>query len=161
MQPGQSGLQARPLIFNNLQTVSRLSNGLSDIVGTESIGSSSPRPPHQSILAKGDHYLLIFWRQNPFRGTPRMWRPYILVVLAATSFYLLTFLFFGNRDRMRRGQQAPIDKYIPSLSPLVQHTLQFLFLLVFLLAVFPQLFSKLASLLRGFLQPASLARRQK
>ena len=75
MQPGQSGLQARPLIFNNLQTVSRLSNGLSDIVGTESIGSSSPRPPHQSILAKGDHYLLIFWRQNPFRGTPRMWRP--------------------------------------------------------------------------------------
>jgi hypothetical protein len=114
-----------------------------------------------SILAKGNHYLLIFWRRNPFRKTPRMWRPYVLVALAATSFYLLTFLFFGNRDRMRRGQQAPIDKYIPSLSPLVQHTLQFLFLLVFLLAVFPQLFSKLASLLRGFLQSASLARRQK
>ena len=90
-----------------------------------------------------------------------MWRPYILVVLAATSFYLLTFLFFGNRDRMRRGQQAPIDKYIPYLSPLVQHTLQFLFLLAFLLAVFPQLFSKLATLLRGFLQSASLAKRRK
>jgi hypothetical protein len=114
-----------------------------------------------SILGKGDDYLLLFWRQNEFRRSPRMWRTYVLVALAVTSFCLLTFLFFGSRERMRHGQQAPIDKYIPSLSPLVQHTLQFLFLLVFLLAVFPQLFSKLASLLRGFLQSASLARRQK
>jgi NhaP-type Na+/H+ and K+/H+ antiporter len=81
--------------------------------------------------------------------------------LAVASFYLITLLFFGNRGGMRRGQQAPIDEYIPSLSPLVQHTLQLFFLLALLLAVFPQLFSKLASLLRGFLQSASLARRQK
>ena len=90
-----------------------------------------------------------------------MWRTYVLVTLAVVSFYLLMFLFFGNRGRMRRGQPTPIDKYIPPLSPLVQHTLQFLFLLAFLLVVFPQLFSKLATLLRGFLQSASLAKRRK
>jgi hypothetical protein len=110
------------------------------------------------VLSKGDHYLLLFWRQNAFRRSPRMWPTYVLGALAVASLYLLMFLFFGN---MRRGQRAPIDKYLPSLSPLVQHTLQLLFLLAFLLAVFPQLFSKLTVLLRGLLQSASLARRQK
>jgi len=90
-----------------------------------------------------------------------MWPTYVLGALAVASLYLITLLFFGSRGNMRRGQQPPIDKYIPSLSPLVRHTLQLLFLLLFLLAIFPQLFSKLASLLRGFLQSASLARRQK
>jgi hypothetical protein len=113
------------------------------------------------VLGKDDHYLLLFWRQNALRRSPRMWRIYVLGALAVVSFYLLMFLFFGNRERMRHGQQAPIDKYIPHLSPLVQHTLQFLFLLAFLLAVFPQLFSKLAILWRGFLQSTSLARRRK
>jgi hypothetical protein len=113
------------------------------------------------VLSKGDHYLLLFWRQNAFRRSPRVWPTYVLGVLAAASLYLLALLFFGNRGGMRRGEQAPIDKYIPSLSPLVQHTLQLLFLLAFLLAVFPQLSSKLASLLRRFLQSASLARRPK
>jgi hypothetical protein len=62
---------------------------------------------------------------------------------------------------MRRGEQASIDRYIPSFSPPVQHTLQFLFLLALLFAIFPQFFSKSASLLRGFFQSTSLARRQK
>jgi hypothetical protein len=110
-----------------------------------------------AVLGKGDHYLLLFWRRN----APRMWRTYVLFALAVASFCLLTLIFFGNRGGMMRGQQAPIDKYIPSLSPLVQRALQLLFLLAFLFAVFPQLFSKLASLLRRFLQSASLARRQK
>ena len=92
------------------------------------------------VLGKGDHYLLLFWRQNALRRSPQMWRTYVLVTLAGVSFYLLAFVFFGNRGRMRRGEPAPIDKYIPPLSPLVQHTLQFLFLLAFLLAVFPQFF---------------------
>lgn len=113
------------------------------------------------VLSKGDHYLLLFWRQNAFRRSPRVWPTYVLGVLAAASLYLLALLFFGNRGGMRRGERAPIDKYIPSLSPLVQHTLQLLFLLTFLLAVFPQLSSQLASLLRRFLQSASLARRPK
>jgi hypothetical protein len=113
------------------------------------------------ILREGDHYLLLFCHQNTFRRSPRIWPTYVLGALAAASLYLLTLFFFNNRGGMRRGQQTPIDKYIPSLSPLVQHTLQLLFLVAFLLAVFPQLFSKLASLLRGFLQSASLARRQK
>lgn len=113
------------------------------------------------VLSKGDHYLLLFWRQNAFRRSPRVWPTYVLGVLAAASLYLLALLFFGNRGGMRRGERAHIDKYIPSLSPLVQHTLQLLFLLTFLLAVFPQLSSQLASLLRRFLQSASLARRPK
>lgn len=123
-----------------------------------------------SVLSKGDHYLLVFWRQNalsskppvsmPAGKSPRMWPTYVALALALASVFSLLFLF-GNRRGMRRGEQAPIDKYIPSLTPVVQHALQLLFLLGFLLAVFPQLFSKLASLLRGFLQSALLARRQK
>jgi hypothetical protein len=113
------------------------------------------------VLSKGDHYLLLLWRQNTFKKSPRMWPTYVLGALAVASLYLLAFLFFGNRRGMRRGEQTPIDKYLPSLSPLVQHTLQLLFLLALIFAVFPQLYSKLASLLRGFLQSASLARRQK
>jgi hypothetical protein len=114
-----------------------------------------------AVLSKGDHYLLLFWRQNALSRSPRTWPTYVLGALALASLYLLTLLFFGGGGRRRRGEQAPIDKYLPSLSPLVQHTLQIFFLLAFLLAVFPQLLSKLASLLRGFLQSAALARRQK
>ena len=62
---------------------------------------------------------------------------------------------------MTRGEQVPIDRYIPSLSPPVEHTLHLLFLLALLFAIFPQLFFKLASLLRGFLQSTPLDRRQK
>jgi hypothetical protein len=113
------------------------------------------------VLSKGDHYLLLFWRQNTFRNSPRMWRTYLLVALAGASLWLLMLFFFGNKGGMRRGQQAPIDKYLPSLSPMVQHTLQVLFLLAFLFAVFPQLSSKLVGLFRGLLESTALARRQK
>jgi len=113
------------------------------------------------ILNKGDHYLLLFWRQNKFRKSPRMWPTYVLGVLATAGLWLLVLFVFGTRGGMMRGERAPVDKYIPSLSPLVQHTLQCLFLLALLFAVFSRLYSKLASLLRGFLQSASLARRQK
>jgi hypothetical protein len=112
-----------------------------------------------AVLSKGDHYLLLFWRQKGLRRSPRMWGTYLLSVLGVASFYLLAFFFFGNRGRLKRGQQAPIDKYISPVSPLVQHALQLLFLLAFLLVAFPQLFSKLASLLRGL--STSLARRKK
>jgi hypothetical protein len=113
------------------------------------------------VLSKGDHYILLFWRQNAFRKSPRIWLTYVLVVLVAASMYALILFVFGSRRTMRLGQAAPVDKYIPQLSPAIQHTLQALFLLAFVLAAFPQLFSKLAALLRGFLQSASLARRQK
>jgi hypothetical protein len=113
------------------------------------------------VLSEGDHYLLLFWRQNMFGGPPRMWPTYVLGALSVASLCLLAFLFFGNRRGLRRGEGAPIDKYIPSFSPLFQHSLQVLLLLALLFAVFPQLFFKLAGLLRGFLQSASLARRQK
>jgi hypothetical protein len=110
------------------------------------------------VLSEGDHYILLFWRQNAFSKSLRMWPTYLLGALAVISFGLvLHFFFFGNR----RSGGPPVNKYIPSLSPLVQHTLQAIFLLGFLFAVFPQLFSKLASLLRVFLQSAALARRQK
>jgi hypothetical protein len=112
------------------------------------------------VLGKGDHYILLFWRQNPFRSSPRMWPTYVLGALAVVGLYLLGLLFFGSR-RVWHGEQTPADKYIPTLSPLVQHTLQLLFLLALLLAAFPQLTSKLARPLRGFFRSAALARRRK
>lgn len=113
------------------------------------------------VLSKGDHYILLFWRQNPFSKSPRMWRTYLLTVLAVGLFLLVSHFLFGNRGGMRRGEQAPIDRYIPPMSPFVQHTLQLLFLLVLLFAIFPQLFSKLDGFLRRFFQSTSSARRQK
>jgi hypothetical protein len=112
------------------------------------------------VLSRGDHYILLFWRQNPFIRSPRMWPTYLLGALATVSLYLLTF-FIGNRGGMRRGEQAPVDKYIPTLSPLVQHTLQLLFLLALLFAIFPQLFSKLTGFLQRFVQSTSPARRRR
>ena len=61
----------------------------------------------------------------------------VLGVLAAAGLWLLVLFFFGTRGGMMRGERAPVNKYIPSLSPLVQHTLQCLFLLALLFAVFP------------------------
>jgi|SRR5208282_3458382 len=113
------------------------------------------------VLSRGDHYILIFWRQNPFSRSPRMWPTYLLGILAVGLFLLVSFFLFGNRGGMRRGQQAPIDRYIPTMSPFVQHTLQLLFLLVLLFAIFPQLFPKLAGFLRRFFQSTSSAQRQK
>jgi hypothetical protein len=74
----------------------------------------------------------------------------MFLALSLPSAYIcFTLLFFGNRGGMRRGQQVPIEKYIPSLSPLLQHSLQLIFLSALVLAVFPQLFSKLASSCAG------------
>jgi hypothetical protein len=36
------------------------------------------------VLSEGDHYLLLFWRQNTFRRSPRIWPPYVLGALAAS-----------------------------------------------------------------------------
>jgi hypothetical protein len=89
------------------------------------------------VLSKGDHYILLFWRQNKFRKSPRTWPTFVLGALAVASLSLLVYLFFGNRGQMRHGEPAPLDKYIPSLSPMAQHSLQALFVLTFLFAVFP------------------------
>ena len=57
---------------------------------------------------------------------PRIGEPgkfaYVLGVLAAAGLWLLVLFFFGTRGGMMRGERAQFDKYIPSLSPLVQHT---------------------------------------
>ncbi|SRR6266568_6377982 len=113
------------------------------------------------VLSKGDHYILLFWRQNRFRKSPRIWVTCVLGALAVIGLYSLALFLFGNRRGIRTGESAPVDKYIPALNPLLQHILQILFLLTLVFAVFPQLFSKLARMLRGFFQSASLARRQK
>jgi hypothetical protein len=113
------------------------------------------------VLSKGDHYILLFWRQNAFQRFPRMWPTYVLGALAFAVLYSLGLFFFGIRGGVRRGEQAPADKYIPTLSRPVQHTLQLLFLLALLLAAFPQLTSKLTRPLRGFFRSAASARRRK
>lgn len=118
-----------------------------------------------SVLRKGDHYVLLFWRQKASRRSPRIRRIYVLVILGSASLYVVLIFFFGFGGRGRHGEQSPIDKYIPALNPFTQHALQLLYLLVFLLtvlvAVFPQSFSKLTNMLRRFLRSAALARRQK
>ena len=111
------------------------------------------------VLSRGDHYILLFWR--PFRKSPRMWPTYVLFVLGAVGVYSLVLFFFGVRGGRVRGGPAQVDKYIPTLSPVVQHTLQLLFLVVLAFAIFPQLFSKLVGLLARRLQSTSSARRQK
>jgi hypothetical protein len=100
------------------------------------------------VLGKGDHYILLFWRQKTFKKSPRMWPTYVLGALAAVSLYFLVLFVFGSKGSVRRGEQSPLDRYVPALTPMAQHILQLFLLLVFLFAVFPQLFSKLAALVR-------------
>jgi hypothetical protein len=78
------------------------------------------------VLSEGDHYILLFWQKNAFSRSPQMWPTYLLGACAVTGLCLVLHFFFGNR---RSGGQAPVNNYIPTLSPLVQHTLQLLFLL--------------------------------
>jgi hypothetical protein len=67
------------------------------------------------VLSRDHYILLLFWRQNAFIRSQRM--VYLLGVLVAISRYLLTLFLFGKRAGMRRGEQAAVDKYIPTLSP--------------------------------------------
>jgi len=117
------------------------------------------------VLSKGDHYILLFWRQNPFGRSPRMWSTYILIAFAGAGTSFLLFFFFGFRGSGRLGQggpvHAPADKYLQGLSPWIQHALQILLLLAILFTGFPQLLSKPARVLRGYFQSTALARRRK
>ena len=61
------------------------------------------------VLSKGDHYLLLFWRQNKRRKSPRMWPTYLLSVLVAISLCLLKLFLFGNLGAMQRGEQLPVE----------------------------------------------------
>ena len=113
------------------------------------------------VLSQGDHYILLFWRQNPFAKSPRNWPTYILGALAVAVLILFLHFFFGGKSALRPGQPAPVDRYLAPLSPLVQHILQFLFLLGLLFAIFPQLLSKLGELFPYSSQSTSLFRKRK
>jgi hypothetical protein len=117
------------------------------------------------VLSKGDHYILLFWRQNAFGRSPRMWSTYIVIAIAIAGMYSLLFFFFGFGHRGRFGDsapvQAPADRYMQALSPWAQHTLQLLFVLALLFAGFPQLLSRPAGALRSYFQSAAWARRRK
>ncbi len=89
------------------------------------------------VLQKSDHYILVFWRQPALHRSPRSWPLYVAGCLAAAGLYALTLFFFGSRRNMRRGEPAPIDRYIPALSPAFQRALQFIFLLMIVFAIFP------------------------
>lgn len=99
------------------------------------------------VLSKGDHYILLFWRRNPFARPQRSWPTYVLGALAAAVVIFLMRFFFGNKSGRRPGG-APVDKYIPLLSPTVQHLLQLLFVLALLFAVFPQISLIVSGLLK-------------
>jgi hypothetical protein len=111
------------------------------------------------ILSKGDHYILVFWSSSSPGKSLRIWRTYVFGALAAAGLLaLMLFLFGGNT---RRGQPAPADKYIPAFSPLIQHTLQTLFVIALVLAIFPGLLYKLTNLIQRVVRPTSLSQRQK
>ena len=118
------------------------------------------------VLSKGDHYILLFWRQKTIGRFPRIWSTYVLIALAIAVMSLLSFFFFGSflgrgRVGIWRPIKVPADKYFSALSPWAQHSLQLLFLLALFFAWFPQLLSKPARALRGYFQSAVLARRRK
>jgi len=110
------------------------------------------------VLNAGDHYILVFWRRNPFRKSAGVWPTYALGALAIAAMFLLTHFLFGNK---RRGGRAPVDNYLPVLSPAVQHILQLLFLLALVFAIFPQIRSRLTGALQRVFRSASSAQRQK
>ena len=98
------------------------------------------------LLHKGDHYILVFCKQ-PNQSKPwGNWTFQIFGAFAALGLYLLSLVFFGSKGNLRRGEPAPIERFFPALSPLVQHILQFLFLLLLFLAFFPKLYSKFVNL---------------
>ena len=98
------------------------------------------------VLGKGDHYILLFWKQPKSNKSWQNGTIYVLAGLAAIGLYLLLFFLFGSRRNLRHGERAPIEKFIPAVSPPVQHILQFLFLLLLFLAIFPKFFSKFVNL---------------
>ena len=51
-----------------------------------------------SRLSQGDHYILLFWRQNPFAKSPRNWPTYILGALAVAVLILFLHFFFGGKS---------------------------------------------------------------
>jgi hypothetical protein len=97
------------------------------------------------VLGKGDHYILVFCNQQKPSNSWQNAKFYMLSGFTAISLFLLIFFFFGSKGGLRRGEPAPIEKLIPALSPPTQHILQFLFLLLVFLVVFPKLFSKFVS----------------
>jgi len=99
------------------------------------------------VLRKGDHYILVLWKQPEPGKSWRAFPPHLVGVFAAIGLYSLLLFFFGSRGHLRRGEPAPIDRYIPMLSPPAQHILQFLFLLIIVLTFLPKLTSKFSSLL--------------
>jgi hypothetical protein len=113
------------------------------------------------ILGKGDHYILVFWSQSPSGKSPRIWPTYVFGALAAAGLFALILFLFGSKDRTRRGEPAPADKYLPEFSPLIQHTLQTLFLIALVLAIFPGLLYKLRNLIQRLVRPTSPKQLQK
>jgi hypothetical protein len=98
------------------------------------------------VLRKGDHYILMFCKQpNPSKPWGS-WIFQIFGAFAVLGLYLLLFFFFGSRGNLRRGEPAPIERLFPALSPLIQHLLQFIFLLLLFLAFVPKIYSKFVNL---------------
>jgi hypothetical protein len=98
------------------------------------------------VLRKGDHYILVFCKQpNPSKSW-RSWTFQLFGAFAVLGLYLLLLFFFGSRGNLRRGEPAPVERFFPALSPLIQHVLQFLFLLLLFLAFFPKIYSTFVNL---------------
>ena len=94
------------------------------------------------VLRKGDHYILMLAHQSGSSLITKNWPTYVLAGFTMAGFATLIHFVFGSGRNRRHGEPAPIDRYIASPGPAVQHALQILFLILVVLAIFPQLFFK-------------------
>ena len=94
------------------------------------------------VLRKGDHYILMLAHQPGSSLITKNWPTYVLAGFTIAGFATLIHFVFGSGRNRRHGELAPIDRYIAPPGPAVQHTLQILFLILVVLAIFPRLLFK-------------------
>lgn len=104
-------------------------------------------------LRKGDHYIVVMLGSARVPGTGSQWVFYVAAILGVALFYSLMLFVFGSR---KRSQPAPIDKYLPALSPTAEHVMQALFVLILVFAFLPNTVSKPA----GFFFGSTRAKKQ-
>ena len=93
-------------------------------------------------LSKGDHYILVLCGSSLARGAWGSWRIYLAILVPIAVFWAISFLFFPRRD----GSNGPLSRYVPTLTPRVEHVIQVLFLVLLIAAVFfPRFLGRIGS----------------
>jgi hypothetical protein len=75
-------------------------------------------------LAQFSRVLSLFCQQQPSESSKRVWPIYVGATVAVGALYSVFLFLFGSRGSRIRGESPPIDRYIPHISLLAEHTLQ-------------------------------------